>query len=587
MSKDNKTDKYYFPYCQICGGVLKITINDNYSINYECSKNENHSGENIYFKTFERFYLKEKEMTDKCCLCNKSFETIIKYICKVCKKAYCCPCYYKDIHISEDIYNLDFVYQCCKIHNQKLIHYCIQCKKNFCKDCLLEKNNNHSNYHEIKNLFNFTPSKNKIASLLDKLNTYDELIKSINSLVKTFIEKIEHLKENILNEKELLNKMVSNFNISLLDYTYYSNFNYLYGYTNKLYNNLCKKWFTFENKLKYLISYMNLDKEKTKTEKIENHIIFMKECDDLEGNIIVKINDNYYFNCSSGHDKVSLITYDNDKKTLIEVENSITRFKEEINSVSISHVKDDIYNVYICLKNKKEVNIFSVYLNSGKIKKIKDEIKEGMPKGFNYCIDIGNNNLATVYNENIINIYKKEIGNRYSKKKEIILSSKIKSLIFVKNKYMVSLIEGETIFFNNKDFKIEKEIIQNFLNSKSLTLYKDYIIVNYYEGLDIISIETIEIIRSIEINNIETCFCYGEIIYFSYKELSNRNCDYCSSGNQFNMIKLLGYKLIEGEFKQISEYTINDVNKKDFDIQKIKNHILLKGFKVYISINDS
>ena len=55
-------NKFYYPFCRVpgCNGVLGIRINDNdFSLDYECDKNENHYGQNIYFKTFERFYLKE------------------------------------------------------------------------------------------------------------------------------------------------------------------------------------------------------------------------------------------------------------------------------------------------------------------------------------------------------------------------------------------------------------------------------------------------------------------------------------------------------------------------------------------------
>ena len=65
---ENNTTKFYYPICKIdnCGGVLKFKINkNNFSLNYKCEKNEKHIGKNIYFKTFERFYLKEIEI-DKC-----------------------------------------------------------------------------------------------------------------------------------------------------------------------------------------------------------------------------------------------------------------------------------------------------------------------------------------------------------------------------------------------------------------------------------------------------------------------------------------------------------------------------------------
>ncbi len=68
----SETQKLFYPYCKEnnYGGVLKIAINDNLSVDYKCSKNPMHKKENIYFKTFERFYLKEKKI-DKCSQTNK------------------------------------------------------------------------------------------------------------------------------------------------------------------------------------------------------------------------------------------------------------------------------------------------------------------------------------------------------------------------------------------------------------------------------------------------------------------------------------------------------------------------------------
>ena len=100
-----ENNKFYYPCCRIpgCDGVLKIEINRNdFNLNYECDKNEEHNGQNIYFKTFERFYLKEKNK-DKCKRCNCFLENNIKYQCNSCENYFCSSCFIFHKHIKQNI----------------------------------------------------------------------------------------------------------------------------------------------------------------------------------------------------------------------------------------------------------------------------------------------------------------------------------------------------------------------------------------------------------------------------------------------------------------------------------------------------
>ena len=88
--------KFYYPYCPYCYNsfndrVVDIYFNDDFTINLECKNDVNHIKEKIYFDTFERFFLKEKEF-NICYKCNTNVETESKYICKECKKIYCNLC---------------------------------------------------------------------------------------------------------------------------------------------------------------------------------------------------------------------------------------------------------------------------------------------------------------------------------------------------------------------------------------------------------------------------------------------------------------------------------------------------------------
>ena len=274
MLKENDLQsKFYYPYCKNsqCDGVLKIKINDNFTINYECDKNPNHKGENIYFKTFENFYLKEKEIS-KCSNCNLNLENDYEYNCKNCDKIYCPNCFLFDKHIKENNKNLIIKNKKCKIHNKEISRYCIDCKINLCNYCVkLNTNNNnlHIN-HNIKNLSTFMPSNYKINKLKNKIEDNskycDKIIYSLNIIQKLINNKIDGLKRNLKNEIELYKKMIFNFNPFFINYTYYLDFYYI----NKNIENYKKKLeifndcSNFQDKINSLMKLLNKNKKEGK-----------------------------------------------------------------------------------------------------------------------------------------------------------------------------------------------------------------------------------------------------------------------------------------------------------------------------------
>ena len=196
-------DKFYYPKCKInnCDGILRFKINNNFTIDYQCDKNQEHKG-NI--KTFERFFLKEEKIK-KCSKCNTFLENNYKLKCKICNKIYCCSCFKDDEHIKVNINDLKINSQKCQTHNIKLFLYCINCKKNLCQSCLNNNSNNPHKKHIIKNLIDLIPSNNNIENIINRLKYYDELIDKINKWQQELIKKIDNLKQNILNEKEIIN----------------------------------------------------------------------------------------------------------------------------------------------------------------------------------------------------------------------------------------------------------------------------------------------------------------------------------------------------------------------------------------------
>ncbi len=93
MEKENKNEKqdnYCYAPCREegCNGFLTIDFNPlNFSISAKCSENSNHLIEKIYYKTFERFYLKEKKDL-KCLQCGIIPKDSKFYLCTNCEKFY-------------------------------------------------------------------------------------------------------------------------------------------------------------------------------------------------------------------------------------------------------------------------------------------------------------------------------------------------------------------------------------------------------------------------------------------------------------------------------------------------------------------
>ena len=559
MSKQIESVRTFFPYCKVpnCGGILLIIrINDNFSIDYKCSKNEKHNGKNIYFKTFERFYLIENKI-EKCCQCNKSFiisDIEYQYKCKECETIFCTSCFIKHIHYKKDVNINELIInnQLCKIHNQKLIYYCTECKNYFCESCK-ENKECKTKDHIIKHSSDIIPTKNKINNLLNKLKAYDELVKSIDDWKNALMKKIEHLKEQILNEKYFSNKMVSNSNCDLIDYSNYLNFDYLYNYKNNIFN-FINEIFTFDKKTEFLMKYLYDVKY---CEKEENLI----EERDLEMETTNKFNEKNID--EESYNEISNITFDKDLHLLKEIDNSGNfANNEELSSV---------------VENKKMLKI-----NNDKYKIIEKDDGKGC---FLKCIHVGQNFIATInkeefkeINENedngsrvkviqyIIYIWEKKINeNVFLNIKKYTFPNKIYDIMYANNQYLVSHNEDKIIFFSHIYFEIENKI---FIKCKYLKECNKYLIANCskYEHIiiGIISIENKDLIQYIEDPNIQNSnllIVYNNMIYILYKNIGNKSFIPSGSGDrivdfEYNCI-LKGYQIIDGEIKQISQYNIS------------------------------
>ena len=597
--ENNSSAKFYYPSCKSndCDGVLKITINNNdFSLDYECEKNKNHKGKNIYFKTFERFYLKEI-CTDKCQKCNSHLENYIKYKCKICEKFYCLSCFVFDEHINKNINNLIIISTKCPIHKGNFAHFCVNCKEYLCNFCLKDSSNIHKR-DEIINIYELMPSKNEIEKLSNRIKEYDELIKNIDLWMKELNRKVERLKRNLLDEKELLSKLIINFNQFFVNYSYFSNFHYLNKYSNYFNNEYLDKFskcFTFKEKTKILLKFFTSNlKPKSPMNIHENY--FLKNYYSIDKGIIMKIRDHYFFEYSPKYDEINIMNYNKDKDIMSKLEKTKITFRNKIFSTSFYNITNMTYTIYACLCNEKKVVIFNLDLLSGSMKLSKDKLIKYENGHFKKCIQLSNELIATA-DDYCINLWdktkKNDIG--FIKCGEIKLGTGVSDILSLNSDYFISshYFSEKIIFFNTnlraKEKTVTKIDCMDSLNS--LLIFNENIIVNCKGGFALISIKTREMIQYTQ--NFNVNFHDKEIIlngdntmYILYKAEFDEDEDISeeSEENEENNFSIYVLKYMEGRFNVIELYDKIEKNNDNLHLICINNSkdILLWGKKVYM-----
>ena len=329
MIEKEEKKKYYYPFCKEvgCDGILSVKLNDDFSLDYQCSKNEKHKKNRIFYKTFERFYLKENSI-EKCSKCHCDFGND-EYKCIKCNEIYCCYCFKLDEHIKNNIDNLMITKKRCLIHKKDLVQYCFDCRKNLCIYCTKENDDKNPHYqHEIENLIDLIPPENEIDKLNYKIKKrkerYMELIQLLDEWEIKLYNKIEELKKNLMYEIDLMEKMFSNFNKCFMDYTYFKNFEYFKDYMSDTYSSEFDKCYTFED-LKGILEKL-FEKEETNEEPP------LKELE-LDGGYLIdglvkKIDDKYIFIYSYNNDNVKIMSID--KKDISTLEKTVIDFHQNL-----------------------------------------------------------------------------------------------------------------------------------------------------------------------------------------------------------------------------------------------------------------
>ena len=362
----------------------------------------------------------------------------------------------------------------------------------------------------IQKLYELMPSKAQIRKIENRIKEYEDLINDIDIWLNEFNQKILRLKQNIIDEKELINKLILNFNQSFINYAYFENFSYLnyyIKYFNNKYLDKYSKASTFFDKGKILFEYLNnedkiLHEDSTKIDIFDN--CFLNDTNIFNNGVIIKMTDEYFFKYSNNDEKMQIVKYEvNNLKKIVETIKAETTFEYHIIKASVYDNLDNTYKIYACLNNKKRVAIFNFDLNNCKLEKSDTEIiKSGFGFGhFKKAIQLPNELVATSDDDNEIDIWikDKENDDGYTHLNNIILDYDIADILSVNSEYFISshCNEKKINYYDIESLSIKKSLdnIDCLSKQDSLLLFNvQYIIINCKKGFALIYIKTKELV---------------------------------------------------------------------------------------------
>ena len=590
--KDESQQTFYYPCCPIidCQGVLWIKyINENFSIDYECEKNKDHKGFNIYFETFDKYYIKE---INKCIKC-KSRDKIRK--CKICLNIYCSSCSLLDEHIKQDENNCFFIYNEgeCKTHGNPNKYFCIDCNTYICNEC--ECLDDRENGHNTRYILDLVPSKKKMDEMINRLGYFDKLINKIDSSFdffnEDFIKKTERLKKKMLSEKNLIKKIILNYDNSFINYTYHLNFEELYKYTKSFNNEYIEGLYlsnSIQERSKFLIDSVFPPKKAQTMEIISTYLI------NAFDNTIIKLNEDTFLNYISDYKKLQLIKYNDKKDNFEEVKETELIVKEKIGNISCEKYSEQIFKIYACLCYSYEILIYECDLSKNLLFKIEDEIfpqnddKIKINEPFKKCIELSKNGYIATITSDSFYIWEKKNANS----KEFLIFKffedldNIEDIISIDDNYFIVIFTSEIKFYNKKTFDNDKniKIDEDYSGElKKVYVFDKCLIVICEKKMAFILINTKEIIQFYEYEN--TCFrcislCFDNDKIYSLYEM--KKDEYSKSE-----FKIVEYKMNFGSLEKVKCYVPleSEIFLKDIDDLKItclqSKKILFIGNKTY------
>ena len=572
-------NKIFLPKCKECEGFLTFTINPlNFTLNAECEFNKNHTYKNIFFKTFERFYLKEKEEYI-CSNCFKNLENTEIIKCEICNCIYCCKCYINDVQING---HKDITYiknkNICNKHFSNFVGYCLNCKENICINCI-KKDDTHINHKTemfIEEIPNLKDVDNLNQNLLKKKIFYDNIIIKIDEWKTKILTKIEELKQNLRDEISLFQKIINNYNYTFGNYTLNKSYKIINEYFEKCRNeNLYKfsKANNFEKETEILIEIFKCLGKKEFPENRHFNRTLKESFNNI--NLIERINNCYIEYSESKY--LDICYYEKDEDEIFSAlgENKRMKFLEEIYSITNSTIENKIL---LCLLNKKNVKILDYNIYEDIFDINKNEIIDNSITRINQfykCIQINKNNFLTS-DSDFIKLWS-DHTDHFEKANQIEINALTLDLLLVNEEYFISSQPNvKTLTLYNKDNLEQIKIIPDIdcLDSNH-SLFKnknEYILVNCYKGIGLFLIKTKELIQYFECfdsNNIKISCDDKNNIYIISQTMNT------TLFSRSYSIKMSIANIIDNEIVFIKEYDEIETKKENLNITCLNDNIVL------------
>ena len=592
--------KIFLPSCRECKGLLSFKIQPiNFTIEFECENDRNHNKNNIYFKTFERFYLKEKDIL-QCSTCKINLENSEYFNCDICKNNFCCKCFIEDIQMNghKNIINNNYYNHNnkCLIHHYEFIEYCLNCKTNICILCI--KKGNHKN-HNTKSYIDLMPSLENIEHLKNKLevksNILNKLIEKIIKWKKQIDKKVEELKQNLKNEISLLKKLIFNYNNSFRNYIYYKNFIYINKFIKNEINNEnllelynCEN---FEKQTNILIKiFKNLGrKNKENDDNITKAIGNINSIKYLNYQLVERINNNFFI--FYDFDRALHLSYYDEPKNTIFSSNRI-ELNFYIYSISLSTIENKIF---ICLLYDKKIKQIDYNLEKKVMILNQKEIVYNSITNINHfykCIQLSTKLIATSDDNNII-IWLDNVNN-FLQKMIISLNANIFDLLLIDNNNFISsqTDKKSLTIYNIYNLKEVKKIKNIDCINNSNSLFKiggKYIIINCHNGIGLLLIKTKEIVQYFQkysfVNRQKiTCDDEGNIYILNIEEFKNNSNSLLANNFNYNCrTQIIVANIVDNSIMIFKEYEKFDFNENKLEITCLnKRNLILWGRNSYL-----
>ena len=441
--------------------------------------------------------------------------------CVNCKLNFCEECLEKHNnfldykhYLSKNKINLNTL---CYDHNLINKHYCLNCQKNCCKKCVEKIHYKHEivNMNEKKEYINYNYSLNLLKE------NYEKNIEINNKIKSDFNQIVDDEIQNLINMK----KKLENISNEIKEYNYN-----IYEFLKIIYNNFEKSKDIFYN---YNILY-----------NIENNFIF----NDNNINLIPKINlttssiKEIYEDC---------INYLNKHYFITQKENI------EFNKMKNHKINEEILDLInmkplLIIKTKKSIKTYDINF------KLIDEIhisNKDNPENVFICKI--NDELFTIVLDNSLKVYS---INKNKVKLEYDFGNKKYKKIFISNglnNNVITLDENKKIIiYDCKEFKILYEFNCCKNISKVLQINDKFIFL---------------INKELYIFNLEEYFNDYSFIFRSFYELPNGNLFVKHNNNITLLKKISPTKFIScsDDLIVISKY--NECENKLYKIKKINN----------------